>query len=383
MASKLSRRQFLKLAGTVGGALLVSACERFLPTEAVQPLPPTATATPPLETPTPTLSPTPGPKAVVAIGKAEQYDQALIRSELERMLDSMGGITDVVRPGAKVGIKVNMTGAYYQDGFVSPSPVEWYATNPAVVGALCELLIDAGASKIYVVEGLGTAKPSVWDLWGYKEMADTVGAELLDTSYPDPYDDFTDAPVGEGWFIHETYKFNAVLTELDTFVSIGKMKPHAFAGMTMSMKNLMGLTPLSVYRYLPGQTWRQSLHGDRQMDTRLPRVLLDLNRARPIHLALADGIMTMEGGADPWEDGVAQVKPGILLASKNPLAMDATGARLMGFDPAAASGSVPFLHIENYLALAQEIGMGTIAREEIGLTGYTIEEMAYQFKPAP
>ena len=28
---------------------------------------------------------------------------------------------------------------------------------------------------------------------------------------------------------------------------------------------------------------------------------LDLNRARPIHLALVDGVMTMQGGADAWE----------------------------------------------------------------------------------
>jgi uncharacterized protein (DUF362 family) len=385
MRHHISRGQFLKLVGAAGGAFLLSACKRFIP-EVLTPSPEaTLTSTQVIVTATPTLSPspTPGPKAMVAIGKTDQYDRTLLHTELERMLDSLGGLADVIRPGARVGIKVNMTGAYYQDGFVDPSPVEWFATNPAVVGALCELLIDAGASKIYVVESLGTAKPSVFDLWGYREMANSVGAELVDTSNPDPYNDFADVPVGEGWFIHETYKLNALLTEFDTFVSIGKMKPHAFAGVTMSMKNLMGLTPLSVYCNLPGQTWRQSLHGDRQMDARLPRVLLDLNRARPIHLALADGIMTMEGGADAWEDGVAQVKPGLLIAGKNPLATDATGTRLMGFDPEAASGNIPFLHIENYLALAQEIGMGTILREDIGLTGYKIEDVMFSFKPAP
>ncbi|HTX91299.1 MAG TPA: hypothetical protein VMC09_08785 [Anaerolineales bacterium] len=35
------------------------------------------------------------------------------------------------------------------------------------------------------------------------------------------------------------------------------------------------------------------------MDKRLGRTLLDLNRARPIHLAMADGIMTMQGARMP------------------------------------------------------------------------------------
>jgi uncharacterized protein (DUF362 family) len=384
MALRFGRREFLKLAGLIGGAAFLAACERRLTPEP-SPAPtgtPSSTASasgPEL----PTGTPAPAYKALVSIGRSDQYDRALLRVEIQRMLEDLGGLADIVRPGARVGIKVNMTGAYYQDGFVSPNPVEWYATNPAVVGALCELLLDASAGTITIFEGLNTAKPSVFDLWGYREMAASVNASIVETGAPDPYDDFTDVPVGEGWFIHETYKMNALLTELDTFVSIGKMKPHSFAGVTMSMKNLMGLTPLSVYRVLPGQTWRRSLHGDRQMDTRLPRVLLDLNRARPIHLAMADGIMTMEGGADPWEEGVAQVKPGLLIAGKNPLATDATGTRLMGFDPEAASGSVPFLHIENYLALAQEIGLGTLKREEIGVKGYSIDEVMFPFRPAP
>lgn len=383
MGPHIDRRQFLKLAGILGGAFLASACERLFPAPGSPTPSDTATAVPsPEPTPIPP-TPTSAYKAMVALGRVADYEPAALRGELERMLDSLGGLGDVVRPGARVGIKVNLTGAYFQGGVTNPPATEWFATNPAVAGALCELLIDAGAGRIYVMDGLGTASRSVFDLWGYTEAARAVGAEMIDLTLPDPYPDFVDAPVGPGWFIHETYKLNGLLTELDTFVSIGKMKPHAFAGITLSMKNLMGLTPLHVYSNYAGQTWRASLHGDREMDTRLPRVLMDLNRARPIHLALGDGVMTMEGGADPWEEGVAQVRPGVLLAGKNALALDATGARLMGFDPAAPSGSLPFLHVENYLALAKELGLGTTEAGEIGLTGYRIEDLAYPFRPAP
>jgi uncharacterized protein (DUF362 family) len=388
MRRSISRRQFIELFGSVGGALFLSACQRALTpapapestptlTEMPTAVPATATSTVPAATPTSQY------KAMVAVGRAKTYDRAVIRQELEKMLDGLGGIADVVKPGAKVGIKVNMTGAYYQNGVTNPPATEYFATNPAVAGAVSELLLDAGASKVYVMDGLGVAKPVVFDTWGYSDMAKSVGAELVDLSYPDPYAAFVDLPVGPGWLVYETFTLNPLLGELDAFVSIGKMKPHSYAGVTLSMKNLMGITPLSVYSAFPGETWREKIHGDRNMDKHLGRAILDLNRVRPVHLSVVDGVMTMQGGADLWEDGVSQVKPGLLVAGKNPLATDTVGAALMGFDATAPSGSVPFLHIENYLAMAHEIGLGTNRLEEIGIAGPSIQEAMFKFKPAP
>jgi uncharacterized protein (DUF362 family) len=190
-------------------------------------------------------------------------------------------------------------------------------------------------------------------------------------------------PVGPGWLIYETFTLNPLLGELDTFVSAAKMKPHSFAGVTLSMKNLMGITPLSKYSEYDGQTWRAKIHGDRDMDKRLGRVILDLNRVRPVHLSVIDGVMSMEGGADAWETGVTQIKPGLLAAGKHPLATDTVAAALMGFDATVPSGSVPFLHIENYLQLAKENGMGTNLMDEIGVAGPSIQEAMVRFKPAP
>jgi hypothetical protein len=42
-------------------------------------------------------------------------------------------------------------------------------------------------------------------------------------------------------------------------------------------------------------------------DTRLPGAILDLDLARPIDLAVIDGIFTCEGGAGPWDKSLAQV----------------------------------------------------------------------------
>ena len=102
-------------------------------------------------------------------------------------------------------------------------------------------------------------------------------------------------------------------------------------------------------------------------DRRLPRVAIDLNLAMPVHLALIDGIKTVEGGAGAWDTGYNPVQPGLIVASKNPVATDAVSTALMGFDPDAPSGSHPFSYADNHLILAREAGLGTNRLKEIGV----------------
>ena len=53
------------------------------------------------------------------------------------------------------------------------------------------------------------------------------------------------------------------------------------------MKNLIGLVPTNHYRLSEDHWWRSALRGaGNKTKARLPRVVVDLNRARPIHLAL-------------------------------------------------------------------------------------------------
>jgi len=109
-------------------------------------------------------------------------------------------------------------------------------------------------------------------------------------------------------------------------------------------------------------------------------VAIDLNLAMPVHLAFIDGIKTVEGGAGAWDTGYNPVQPGLVFASKNPVAADAVATAVMGFDPDAPSGSHPFSYAENHLALAREAGLGTNRLEEIGVVGAQIGDVAFPFK---
>ncbi len=338
---------------------------------------PTATVTP---SPTSSPSPTVSPLTSVALASASHYDATLIRQRLRDMLDGLGGVPDIVRPGDSVAIKVNLTGG---TGFAAPGggpATERFVTHPQVVLALAELLRDAGAGAIFIVEAV--YEWASYQAWGYEEVARALNATLLDLNNPQPFDDFVTLPVGTGALIYQDFITHRLLQEVDVFVSVAKMKTHGECGITLAMKNLIGLVPAQ--HYLGTSTmYRLALHGPGDaFQTRLPRVIMDLNQARPIHLALIDGIRTAEGGEGPWRGTFAPVAPGVLVAGKNPVATDAVAAAVMGFDPDAASFSAPFVRCENYLTLARTIGLGPNRLEDIQVVGESIESMRHDFKTA-
>jgi uncharacterized protein (DUF362 family) len=363
---RLSRRGFLKFAGAATGGAVLSGCRPLTPAPAIIP-----SFTPRIETP-----------ARVAITRAATYDPALVRAQTELLFDSLGGIGDVVRPGDKVVVKVNLVGGAAGNtpppGTTAP---ESYVTHPAVARAMCELLRDAGAKEITVADSVWSR--SDFEAWGYPAMLKGTGAALIDLNRPDPYGDYATVPVGKDWFIYESFRFNRLLEEADALFSVTKMKCHYLLGITQSMKNLVGLVPFKFYELKAGDGYRTGLHGkESETGTRLPRVVMDLNRARPVNLSLIDGIQTVDGSEGPWNGNLHALSPGILIGGKNPVAADSVAVAAMGFDPEAEYPNPPFLRAENHLAIARALGLGTNRLEEIEILGAALEDVKMKFQPA-
>ena len=375
-SGRISRRDFLKVAGAVtAGGMLATCRPAGAPLSEVTPalpFPPTA--------PSPTFNVTsvPSSKASVAIGRAASYDRGLIRSQMEAMFDKLGGIGDVIHPGGKVVIKTNLTGG---NNFQAPqgfTPTETFATHPEVVRAVGELARDAGANELFIVEAVYDEQS--YPGWGYTEIANNLNATLIDLNHPDPFTEFGSVPVGTEYFFIENFICHRVLSEADVFISVAKMKCHYNAGITLSMKNLVGMIPYSYYRENSSHWWRSALHSG-NTKTRLPRIILDLNRARPIHLAVIDGVMTGEGGEAP-RGTFRAVQPRVLVAGKNPVSTDAVATTVMSFDPTVEPPDAPFLRGDNYLNLANGLGLGTNKLDEIAVLGENIESVKYPFEPA-
>jgi uncharacterized protein (DUF362 family) len=322
----------------------------------------------------------PAPRTRVAITQATSYDRQLVRQQVQAMLDGLGGLADMIRPGDRVAIKPNLTGGISAAPLPGVPAVESYVTHPEVVRALGESLRDAGAGQLYVVEAVYEWQS--YTAWGYQEVAAGLGATLIDLNTPHPYVGFISAPVGDGWLVYPAYTVNPILQEVDAFVSVAKLKCHWSCGVTLALKNLIGLAPASYYRCSSSHGHRSDFHGcDGDFRTRLPGVVVDLARARPIHLALIDGIKTIEAGEGPWINTAAPVAPGVLIAGKNPVATDAVSAAVMGFDPSANYPAVPFVRSENHLSLAHAAGLGPQDLDEIQVVGTAIEDVRYEFEP--
>jgi uncharacterized protein (DUF362 family) len=189
-------------------------------------------------------------------------------------------------------------------------------------------------------------------------------------------------PVGPDWVIYPEFTLNRILSEVNVFISVAKMKCHYLCGVTLSMKNLIGLVPDIRYKLNDKDDHRTALHGpDSAVKTRLPRVVMDLNRARPIHLSVIDGIKTVEGGEGPWQK-ISPAEPGVLIAGKNAAATDAVAAAVMGFDPTAVSPTRPFLRCDNHLTLAAECGLGTNQLSRIKVVGTPVADVLHPFRPS-
>ena len=260
-------------------------------------------------------------------------------------------------------------------------PIDSYVTHPEVVRALGELVRDAGARELFLVEAVYE-----WDSyrqWGYEAVAEDLDATLIDLNDTRPYDDFASTPVGDDWFIYPEFTFNRILEEVDAFISVPKMKCHWSCGVTHSLKNLVGLVPARFYQTDPRHSHRSGFHGtEQEMGTRLPRVIIDLNRARPVDLALIDGIKTVEGGEGPWNGTLAPVEPGLLFAGKDPVATDAVATAAMDFDPTEVRSHAPFLQSDNHLNIAHERGLGTNLLDEIDVVGLPVRDVVTKFAPS-
>lgn len=371
--ASLARRDFLRLAGLTAAGLALAGCAPK-GTDAGNPAPAT-------NQPVVTAEPGQG-KARVALARAEDYDPKTIENILAKMIDDLGGLSDVVKAGDRVGIKVNLTGGVKSGTLPGVTAIDSFITHPMVVQALIKRVQAAGAKEVFIVEA--AYEWASFTDWGYEEVAANTGAKLVDLTETQPYGDFVDVPVGDNSYIYPQFVMNKLVTELDVFMSVSKMKNHYEAGVTHTMKNLYGLVPYRFYRMRGGDQYRSEFHGERSATrNRLPRVIVDLVRARPIDFGLVDGILTAEGGEGPWINTLTPIQPRILVAGKNCVSTDAVATACMMHNPEDDYGTPPFYRTDNHLRLAAEMGLGTNRLSEIDVVGEKIDKVKVQFHGAP
>jgi uncharacterized protein (DUF362 family) len=89
----------------------------------------------------------------------------------------------------------------------------------------------------------------------------------------------------------------------------------------------------------------------------------------------------VRGGEGPWLPGLEKMTPGVIIAGRNAVNVDAVGMAVMGYDPYAERGTSPFIRGDNSLRLAEEAGIGTRDLKRIEVVGLSIKDAHINFGP--
>ena len=360
----------------------------------------------PLLAATPTAQAAHRSDANVAIVQCRSYGPEL-RPAFDKCFDLLGGLGPLVK-GKTVTIKLNLTGTNFS-AFLGRPVGETYMTHPATAMALAAALFGAGAKRVRFVESTQSSAELESSLaladWDIKALQALGPVEFENTRNLGKGKSYSHLKVPGAGYMFTSLDLNHAYEDTDVMVSLAKLKNHITAGVTLSMKNLFGLTPNSLYGAQAGSEeateGRGPIHNPTGFEKirlpgfkdgitstdptwRVPRTVADICAARPIHLAIVDGITSMSGGEGPWCEGAENklkfTSPGVIIAGLNPVSTDAVATAVMGYEnPRAIRGVKPFHFCDNHLLLAEQAGLGSAVIETIDVRGLAIEKARYPY----
>ena len=244
---------------------------------------------------------------------------------------------------------------------IKPNLVEYSAERPIntdvrLAGALVQFFQELGAREVIIAEGSGHRRDTeaVWKKVGYFDLKNKFNVRLIDLNYDNLHAiktrSYKDSLI-KHLFLPET-----ILTS-DFIVSVPKMKTHHWAGITLSLKNMIGIVPGMKYGWP-----KNIIHWNG-----IEKSIIEINATIRSHYTVVDGIIGKEG------DGPIMGSPkkvGAIIMGHNALSVDATAARIMGIEPAQST----------YFQAAHVNRLGSLKAEDISLTASKIDDFKTDFK---
>ena len=246
----------------------------------------------------------------------------------------------IIKPGARVTIKVNATHFEYLPGLT---------TTPELVYHYVNILRDRASE---VIVGDSDLQRVNADLalkgCGIKKWAEKAGAKVLNFSK----DKMVEVDLkGE---VFKNTQMPKCYVDCDVFSSMPLFKTHKLTTVTLTLKNHFGCVP-DDHRF----KYHKVLH----------KVLADVTKFIDPKLIVMDGRIGLE--SDGPIAGLPK-KLGLVLIGNNSVASDAVACRVMGFDPAQVE----------HIMYAHKRGLGPINMTGIKLTGLALKDAYDPFEPA-
>jgi len=272
----------------------------------------------------------------VSVVKCTDYSKEDIRSAVDKTFSYFGGIENVIKKGSKVLLKPNF--------LKESSPGKCIVTHPAVIEAVAEAVLEAGATPIIGDSPAFGSVVKVAKRIGLDKFAEKHGIDIIELDKPRKVSincggkDFSLTVSGRA-------------LDVDAIINLPKLKVHVQVLFTAGVKNLYGCVSGKQ------KAWRH-LKSKNDLEWYADMLIANYQLVKPV-FTIVDAVTAME------EKGPTGGKPkdvSLLVGGIDVIAVDRVVTELLSVRP----DDVPILRAAKRLGVGeQDLSKIEIAGEEL------------------
>ena len=272
----------------------------------------------------------------VSVVKCIDYSKEDVRSAVDKTFSFFGGIENVIKKGSKVLLKPNF--------LKESSPRKCIVTHPAVIEAVAEAVLEAGATPIIGDSPAFGSVVKVAKRIGLDKFAEKHGIDIIELDKPRKVSincggkDFSLTVSGRA-------------LDVDAIINLPKLKVHVQVLFTAGVKNLYGCVSGKQ------KAWRH-LKSKNDLEWYADMLIANYQLVKPV-FTIVDAVTAME------EKGPTGGKPkdvSLLVGGIDVIAVDRVVTELLSVRP----DDVPILRAAKRLGVGeQDLSKIEIAGEEL------------------
>lgn len=279
--------------------------------------------------------------AVVSVQKVGSDDYAGIKAAVDKVIEQIGGLEDIIKPGYKVIIKPNLV--------ATPSErLSGAVTRWEVCLAIYEAVKAVGADAVIAESSAaGADTEAVIQKCEYYKLRD-MGIPVIDLKK----EPACKIPVKDGVMLEELNSWE-IIRDADAIITVPVMKTHDQTEITLGMKNMKGLI---------SDVQKKHFHFIGVVES-----VCDLIETTKPVLEIVDGTYGQQGLGPIFGE---TKRMDLIIGSKDLVACETITGLIMGYEPERVM----------ITASAAKRGLGTMNPSEIDVVGESVESVRSPFK---
>jgi len=247
----------------------------------------------------------------------------------DKAIAALGGMKSFVKSGQTVVVKPNI-------GW-DRKPEMAANTHPELVAAVVSHCLKAGAKEVLVLDHSCDNWIKAYATSGIEAAAKQAGARLVSADAESQYQTVS---IPKGVRL-KTAKVHQAILNADVLINVPVLKHHDGAGISLCMKNLMGIV------------WDRGFWHRND----LQQCIADMATWRKPDLNIVDGYRVLQKNGPKGVTAQDAVLRKSLILSKDMVAADSAAARIFGKEPATIG----------HIRIANEMGIGVMDTDKLNI----------------